>query len=75
MYPLLNQYLSNQNVSEYALSKCLGISQAALRKKLTGRLPFTFDEAVLLKENLQVPVSIEELFSKSDEYKEVSNPE
>lgn len=75
MYPFLNQYLSDQNISEDSLSKCLGISQALLHKKLIGCLPFTFDEAVLLKENLQVPVSIEELFSKSNECKEVSNPE
>ena len=50
--------LGRVNASQSKASGAIGMSQAALSKRLSGRLPFTVDELGYLADYLGVPVSV-----------------
>lgn len=66
MYQKINDIIYQKKISKKDIAKKLGVTYNTLILKLNGKYKFTFDEALILKEILDVTTSIEELFEKAD---------
>lgn len=64
MYPNLKAEMSRRNLSIQKLALLIGMPYSTLREKLKGERRLTFDEAVLIKQSLNVDIPLEMLFSK-----------
>jgi transcriptional regulator with XRE-family HTH domain len=49
--------LARHGVSQTDIAEVLGVSQAAVSRRLSGRVEFTLDELRLIAERLGVPLS------------------
>ena len=64
MYKVLEALIENRGVTKKQMAKDIGIKYATLLAKLSGESKFTLDEAVKIREYLNVEVPFEILFGK-----------
>lgn len=64
MYPNLNAEMARKGINKTELSRLVNMSLPNLSNKLSGRVKFSFDETLKIKEALGVDMTVEELFEK-----------
>lgn len=64
MYPNLRAELSRRGLSVQKLALLVGMPYNTLREKLKGTRRMTFDDALLIKQALNLDIPLEVLFSK-----------
>ncbi|MBA4686297.1 MAG: helix-turn-helix transcriptional regulator [Candidatus Galacturonibacter soehngenii] len=64
MYRNLKTIMVQVNISEEQLSKQIGITKLSLRNKMNGITDFKLSEVYKIKSNLNVTITLEELFKK-----------
>lgn len=62
IYPNLRIEMARSGLNKTKMAKGLGVSTAVFASRIKGERPFSFEEAVAIKELLGVEMSIEELF-------------
>lgn len=62
MYPNLRAEMKRKGITLAWLAEQLGITIGTLSQKLTGKSPFTLNEAKKIKEILELDIPIEILF-------------
>jgi len=62
MYRMLESVIEMQGINKQKMADDIEMQHATLLTKLSGESKFTLDEAVKIKEYLNVKVPIEELF-------------
>ena len=65
MYTNVKAELARQNMSIVDLSTKTGIKYQTLFNKISGKYPFTLDEAKNIKQALAVDIPLEDLFARS----------
>lgn len=61
-YPILEALITNEGLSTMELADLLGITKKTLYSKRMGRVSWTLDECIILRDILAQDLSIEELF-------------
>lgn len=64
MYRNLKAIMVQVNISEEQLAQQLGITKQSLRNKINGITDFKISEAFKIKSNLNIIITLEELFKK-----------
>ena len=67
MFKYLRAEMVRVDVNVEKLAEMIGMSIGALYARLSGKVPFTIDEAVAIKKALGVDIPIEELFATKEE--------
>lgn len=67
MYPNLNAEMARRNMTALTLAQRTGIPYSTLTPKLAGKAPVKLSEAKEIKRALNTEMSIDELFSVSEE--------
>lgn len=63
-YPLLEAQMLLSSCDRKSLAEALHVHYNTLCRKLRGEMPFTLDEALLIKAFLQTDLPLEELFER-----------
>lgn len=66
MFPNLRAEMGRKNVDLTTLAEVLGITLQTVSRKFNGKSEWTYNEAIAIKNYLDVDMSVEELFSKAD---------
>lgn len=64
MYPNLRAELSRRGLNMRSFALLVGMPYTTIREKLNGTRPLTFNEALKIKQTLNVDLPLEVLFSK-----------
>ena len=67
VYPILEAKITEYGIKKKDIANAIGITPRALSLKLTGKVKFSFDEALTIKQTFFPDISIEELFDKCDD--------
>lgn len=62
MYRMLESKIAFKGISKKKLADDIHMNYNTLLTKMSGKVKFTLDEAVLIKEYLDESISVEELF-------------
>lgn len=62
-YPVLVGKIAERGIRKTAIADRIGVYRSTLSAKLSGERPFTFQEAVTIKQAFFPDISLEELFS------------
>ena len=65
-YPNLNAEIARKNLTLLALSRKIRMSTSSLSNKLNMKAAFSLEEALKIKEALNIEMPIEELFEKGE---------
>lgn len=66
-YPNLVGEIAKHEIKQKAIAASIGVSDRALRKKLSGETPFTWPEVKTIRCTFFPYMSLDELFVSSDE--------
>lgn len=66
MYPNLNAEIARAGITRTELAKRACMSDSALSLKMSGKVKFTFDETMRIKDAIGVDLPLEELFEKRE---------
>lgn len=64
MYPNLRAEVARKGLTMKELAKRIGIGESTMNQKLNGKYAFTLDEAVLIRDVLEVDIPLDVLFEK-----------
>lgn len=64
MYRIIEAHLVLSGTTKREIAESLGVSYNTLLLKLKGSTSFTLDEAVRLRDLLQIPESVEAIFER-----------
>lgn len=64
MFPNLRAELARRNITIPKLAELTGIKTSTLYDKMNGRTAFTLDEAILIRDILDLSMSVDDLFRK-----------
>lgn len=65
MYKKLETQIAYRGISKKQLAVDINMKYSTFLEKMSGKLKFTLDEAVRIKEYLQEDIAIEELFKEN----------
>ena len=65
-YPILTGEIAKRGIKKVAISSGAGMTDRALRNKLSGATPFSLPEALAIKHQFFPDMDFEYLFSQSD---------
>lgn len=66
VYPTLSGEIAKRGIKKRAIAVTLGISERALRNKMTGKTPFSWPEACIINSIFFPDVSKDDLFKTSE---------
>ena len=62
-YPILTAAIKEKNISKSVIADYIGISKEVLSYKLSGKLPFTYHEALTIQVLFFPDIPLDNLFS------------
>lgn len=66
-YRALNGKITERGILRRDIAQSIGVSSRAFRNKMTGAAPFTWDEAMLIRQKYFPDCSLEQLFMTDKE--------
>ncbi|MPM62041.1 hypothetical protein SDC9_108907 [bioreactor metagenome] len=69
MYNNLEAEIARRKIKKRMIAKTIGRTYNTLNLKISGKFPFTYDEALIIHEKFFPECGFKELFEKSDETK------
>lgn len=64
MFPVLETMLKENGISRKQIAECIHVNSGTVSQKMNGKYPFTFKEAVQIKNMLKTEIPVEELFKE-----------
>ena len=64
MFPILENMLKENGVSRKMIAECIQVNVGTVSQKMNGKYPFTFKEAVQIKNMLKTDMAVEDLFKE-----------
>lgn len=61
-YNVLNGKITERGILRRDIAQSIGVSSRAFRNKMTGTVPFTWNEAMLIRQKYFPDCSLEQLF-------------
>ena len=69
MYRNLEAEMKRANVNKYQLAKCIGKTYNTVLQKMSGKYPFTLDEAMKIHQEFFPQLDFTKLFEAEDDIK------
>lgn len=61
-FPILSGEIAKRGIKKRAIAECLGICNRSLNNKLSGRVPFTWDEVRAIRSTFFPDMTPDDLF-------------
>lgn len=65
-YPTLEREIAGRGIKKKTIAESINVCNRSLNNKLSGRVPFTWQEVTTIKCRFFPDMCVESLFSKSD---------